>query len=105
MAASLYMQHPSIHLGLKRARHLPVRQCVLWPANPPARTRINRVRCFTFRKMVRNKWEAYLGLLPVEYREGDALDELGLRRYCCLRLLLAHVDLIEKLLNYMPLEK
>ncbi|KAL3088962.1 hypothetical protein niasHS_009636 [Heterodera schachtii] len=29
-----------------------------------------------------------------------ALDQLGLRHYCCRRLLLSHVDLIEKLLNY-----
>lgn len=35
----------------------------------------------------------------------DALDELGLKRYCCRRMLLSHVDLIEKLLNYAPLEK
>ena len=26
-------------------------------------------------------------------------------RYCCRRMLLGHVDLIEKLLNYAPLEK
>ncbi|XP_014437974.1 DNA-directed RNA polymerases I, II, and III subunit RPABC5 [Tupaia chinensis] len=56
-------------------------------------------------KIVGNKWEAYLGLLQAEYTEGDALDALGLKRYCCRRMLLAHVDLIEKLLNYAPLEK
>lgn len=33
-----------------------------------------------------------------EYR--DALDELGLKRYCCRRMVLTHVDLIQKLLNY-----
>ena len=35
----------------------------------------------------------------------DALDAMGLKRYCCRRMLLGHVDLIEKLLNYAPLEK
>ncbi|ELR56819.1 DNA-directed RNA polymerases I, II, and III subunit RPABC5 [Bos mutus] len=38
-------------------------------------------------------------------QQTDALDALGLKRYCCRRMLLAHVDLIEKLLNYAPLEK
>ena len=32
------------------------------------------------------------------YRQ--ALDELGLKRYCCRRMILTHVDLISKLLNY-----
>merc|ERR1711981_1485912 len=63
------------------------------------------VRCFTCGKVIGNKWEAYLGLLQAEYTEGDALDALGLKRYCCRRMLLSHVDLIEKLLNYAPLEK
>lgn len=83
------------------------------------------VRCFTCGKVIGNKWEAYLGLLQAEYTEGleiskfavfscsanlfilfsDALDALGLKRYCCRRMLLGHVDLIEKLLNYAPLER
>jgi len=29
----------------------------------------------------------------------DALDGLGLKRYCCRRMVLTHVDLIEKLLH------
>ena len=45
------------------------------------------------------------GCNPVSPTCRDALDALGLKRYCCRRMLLAHVDLIEKLLNYAPLEK
>jgi DNA-directed RNA polymerase subunit N (RpoN/RPB10) len=37
-------------------------------------------------------------LTYINYRE--ALDALGLKRYCCRRMLLTHVDLIAKLLNY-----
>ncbi|KAK2581915.1 hypothetical protein KPH14_002370 [Odynerus spinipes] len=44
------------------------------------------VRCFTCGKVIGNKWEAYLGLLQAEYTEGDALDALGLKRYCCRRI-------------------
>ena len=58
------------------------------------------VRCFTCGKIVGDKWEKYLSLLQQEKTEGQALDELELKRYCCRRMLLTHVDLIEKLLHY-----
>lgn len=29
-----------------------------------------------------------------------ALDDIGLKRYCCRRMMLTHVDLIVKLLQY-----
>ena len=58
------------------------------------------VRCFTCGKVVGNKWESYLSHVQHGKSEMEALDALGLRRYCCRRMLLTHVDLIEKLLVY-----
>lgn len=50
--------------------------------------------------MIGDKWDAYIALLIAEKEEGEALTELGLQRYCCRRMVLTHVDLIEKLLHY-----
>lgn len=64
------------------------------------------IRCFSCGKVVGDKWETYLNLLQDEtLTEGDALDQLKLKRYCCRRMVLTHVDLIEKFLRYNPLEK
>lgn len=35
----------------------------------------------------------------IDLNGRDAMDELGLKRYCCRRMIMTHVDLIEKLLK------
>jgi len=58
------------------------------------------IRCFTCGNIVGNKWEKYLALLLEGYSEGYALDTLKLTRFCCRRILLGHVELIEKFFNH-----
>ncbi|UVC54611.1 DNA-directed RNA polymerase subunit 10-like protein [Theileria orientalis] len=63
------------------------------------------VRCFTCGKVIGHLWEKWLEMLKNNTPEGKALDELGLTRYCCRRMILTHVDLIEKLLVYNIYDK
>ncbi|KAL5118024.1 DNA-directed RNA polymerase II subunit L [Pleosporales sp. CAS-2024a] len=63
------------------------------------------IRCFSCGKVVGDLWEKYMNLLTEEMAEGDALDAIGLKRYCCRRMILTHVDLIEKLLKYVSSEE
>ncbi|TQS32935.1 hypothetical protein Golomagni_06734 [Golovinomyces magnicellulatus] len=61
------------------------------------------IRCFSCGKVTGDLWERYLHLISEGGKtDGDAMDELGLKRYCCRRMVMTHVDLIEKLLKYTP---
>jgi len=41
------------------------------------------VRCVTCGKVIGNKWKSYKEKLSRGVHPGKALDELGLRKYCC----------------------
>jgi DNA-directed RNA polymerase I, II, and III subunit RPABC5 len=78
------------------------------------------IRCFTCNKVIAHLWEKYLEQIQMNYidediknqkkkrfvdieqiekktSEGQILDELGLNKYCCRRMILSHVDLCEKI--------
>lgn len=58
------------------------------------------VRCYSCGKVVANLWDKYQSYLADGMPSGDALTKVGLKRYCCRRMLLSHVDLIDKVLMY-----
>ena len=59
------------------------------------------VRCFSCGKVISGKWRAYQE--KTNNNEGTgaakaaAMASLGIDRYCCKRMFLSHVDLIEHL--------
>uniref|UniRef100_A0A6C0F6E0 Uncharacterized protein n=1 Tax=viral metagenome TaxID=1070528 RepID=A0A6C0F6E0_9ZZZZ len=63
------------------------------------------VRCFTCNKVTGNKWNPYCEMINNGCSEKEALDSLGLKRYCCRRMLLGHVDIIDQLLQHTHLTK
>ncbi len=54
------------------------------------------IRCFSCGKPVAHLYEKYKELLQKGTSEKDALDKVGLTRYCCRALFLGHVDLIDE---------
>ncbi|KAK4136544.1 hypothetical protein BT67DRAFT_439551 [Trichocladium antarcticum] len=61
------------------------------------------IRCFSCGKVTGDLWEKFVRLIEEEeLTDGDALDQLACKRYCCRRMVMTHVDLIEKLLKYTP---
>jgi len=58
------------------------------------------VRCFTCGKVIGNKWKVFQDMLRKEEDTGKVLDELGLRKFCCRRMMLCHIELIDTVLDY-----
>jgi DNA-directed RNA polymerases I, II, and III subunit RPABC5 len=58
------------------------------------------VRCFTCGKVTGNKWQTYQKLIESGVSPSEALDKLGLKRYCCRRIILTHLEIVDKLLDY-----
>jgi DNA-directed RNA polymerase I, II, and III subunit RPABC5 len=58
------------------------------------------IRCYTCNKVIGGKWDTYQNMLNDGIEPKDALDNLELKRICCRRMILGHVELIDNLLKY-----
>ncbi|AFK50959.1 DNA-directed RNA polymerase subunit N [Thermogladius calderae 1633] len=59
------------------------------------------VRCFTCGAPIGHLWEDYIRRVQAGEDPGKVLDELGVKRYCCRRMFLSHVDIVKQVL-YFP---
>ncbi|MHA2063848.1 MAG: DNA-directed RNA polymerase subunit N [Candidatus Thorarchaeota archaeon] len=62
------------------------------------------IRCFTCGKLVADKYDQF----KRQVRQGEdpavVLDNLGLHRYCCRRMLLSHIDIIDSFMAFAVTE-
>ncbi|MDW7732495.1 MAG: DNA-directed RNA polymerase subunit N [Methanolobus sp.] len=58
------------------------------------------VRCFTCGKVISNCWEEFKRRVQDGENPGAVLDDLGVTRYCCRRMILSHVQLVDTLAPY-----
>lgn len=58
------------------------------------------IRCFSCGKCIGNMWEIYCSLLELSINLSDIFKNMGIKRYCCKRMFLGHVEINEKLLAY-----
>jgi DNA-directed RNA polymerase subunit N (RpoN/RPB10) len=59
-------------------------------------------RCFTCGKVI--VWEKYERMCK-QYSPDESLDRLGFRRFCCRRMFLSHVPLLDDVYLLYPAKK
>jgi DNA-directed RNA polymerase subunit N (RpoN/RPB10) len=58
------------------------------------------VRCFTCGAVIGHLYEDYLSMINENKEPAEVLDKLEIERYCCRRMFLSHVDVIDKIVKY-----
>ncbi|WP_435076052.1 DNA-directed RNA polymerase subunit N [Halococcus sp. AFM35] len=58
------------------------------------------VRCFTCGNVVSEHWEAFESRVDDGEDPGAVLDDLGVGRHCCRRMLVSHTDLVDIVAPY-----
>lgn len=55
------------------------------------------VRCFTCNKIISNKWNKYHELTNLGKKPEIVFKDLNINLYCCKRMFLCHVNIIDKI--------
>ncbi|MCD6323500.1 MAG: DNA-directed RNA polymerase subunit N [Desulfurococcales archaeon] len=58
------------------------------------------VRCPTCGAVIGDKWEEFVRRVKAGENPRKVLDDLKIRRYCCRRVFISHVNLIEEMVMY-----
>jgi len=53
------------------------------------------IRCFTCGKLIADKWEPFIEKIKKGEERKKTLDDLKLKRICCRRMIITHIDLID----------
>ncbi|MEX0568394.1 MAG: DNA-directed RNA polymerase subunit N [Candidatus Njordarchaeota archaeon] len=58
------------------------------------------VRCFSCGAVIGHLWEDFAKRVSRGEDPGKVLDALGVKKECCRRMLLSHIELVDKLIKY-----
>lgn len=58
------------------------------------------VRCFTCGKVIADKQEKFEDAVRKGESPAAVLDKLNMKRYCCRRMFLSHVNIVDELVKY-----
>jgi DNA-directed RNA polymerase subunit N len=58
------------------------------------------VRCFTCGSVVGEHWESFTTRVEDGEDPAEVLDDLGVSRHCCRRMLVSHTDLVDVVAPY-----
>lgn len=60
------------------------------------------VRCYSCGKPIGALWDEYKKRVDAGEEAKKVLDDLGVTRYCCRRMLLGHTNLVEEVMKFGP---
>ncbi|MDV0446988.1 hypothetical protein MsAg5_08560 [Methanosarcinaceae archaeon Ag5] len=58
------------------------------------------VRCFSCGKIISSSYEEFKARSEAGEDKGKVLDDLGINRYCCRRMILSHIEMVDVIAPY-----